>query len=74
MTLLEAKRFSETFMRNNPEKLISLGSNIEFSDKKLMEALYIAEQFWLSENISEQVAFERALKFYILKDKENYAN
>jgi len=68
MTLLEAKSFSENFKRDNPEALFSLGGNFEFTDEKLLEAMYVAEQFWLSENISEKVAFEKALKFYYFKN------
>jgi len=72
MTLLETKRFSEDFRRDNPEVLFSLGGDFEFTDEKLLEAIYIAEQYWLSDNISEKVAFEKALKFYYSRDKDNY--
>jgi len=65
MNLKEAKQYSESFKNEFPEVLVKLGSDYQFSDKKLEETVQIAEIFWLSENISEQTAFTKALKLMI---------
>ena len=61
MTLNGARKFYNTFKLNYPEKVFSLSVNVDLSDNKLGSAILLAEQFWLSENISEESAFEKAL-------------
>jgi len=73
MTLREAKLFYNTFKETYPEKIVSLSANIELSDDKLDTAIFLAEQFWLSENISEESSFEKALNF-LIKESENKTN
>jgi len=73
MTLNEAKQFYSKFKSNYPEKIFSLSANIELSDDKLDTAIFLAEQFWLSENISEESAFEKALNF-LIKESRNDTN
>ncbi len=65
MNLKEAKQYSESFRNEFPEVLVKLGSDYQFSDEKLEETVKIAEILWLSENISEQTAFTKALKLMI---------
>ena len=70
MNLAETKQYSNSYRNDNPEGLISIGGDYDFSDDKLMETIRIAEIFWLSENISEKTAFEKALKL-VIKDSQD---
>lgn len=72
MNLTEAKQYINSYRDTNPDRLVALGGNFELSDSKLNEVMYVAEQFWLSENISEKNAFEKSLRFYIEQKEEKY--
>jgi len=38
---------------------------LEFTDKGLEKLVYVTEQFYLSENITEEKAFEKAIRFSV---------
>ncbi len=71
MTLLEAKQSISKYREEYPEKIVLLGTDFEFTNERLEDVVYITNQYYLSENISEEIALEKAMKFFIRKATEN---
>jgi len=59
------RSFLREFKENFPEKLIGIGNDCEFNDDQIISINQIAEQLWLSYNISETIAIERAIKIIL---------
>ena len=64
LTLFQARQYYNNFKENHPDKFVKLGLDVDFSDEKLKDCILIAENYWLSENISEDEALMKAITFF----------
>jgi hypothetical protein len=69
MTLHEANQAVNKFRDEYPEKIFLLGSDFEFTQDRLLDLACISDHYYLSENITEDMAMEKAIKFFLLKGK-----
>ena len=65
MPLQQVNQAVEKFREEYPEKLFLLGNDFEFTNARLADLAYISDQYYLSENISEEMALEKAIKFFV---------
>jgi len=68
MQLHNAYRLINKFKVDFPEKVFSLGSDFEFTKKGMEKLIYISDQFYLSENITEEMALEKAIRISVKEE------
>lgn len=65
MQLHEALSAVNKFREDYPEKIILLGSDFEFTTERLPDLVYLSEQYYLSENITQEKAMEKAITYFV---------